>query len=55
MGTILRTADAFEADGLILLEGCADLYNPKTVRASMGSGVPAAVPGVVRWQSCCRF
>ena len=30
-------SDAYEADGLILLEGCADLYNPKTVRASMGA------------------
>ena len=37
VGTILRTADAFDADGLFLLEGCADLYNPKTVRASMGA------------------
>ena len=37
VGTILRTADAFEADGLFLLEGCADLYSPKTVRASMGA------------------
>lgn len=37
VGTILRTADAFGADGLLLLEGCADLYNPKTVRASMGA------------------
>ena len=37
VGTILRTADAFEADGLILLPGCADIYNPKTVRASMGA------------------
>lgn len=37
VGTMLRTADAFEADGLILLEGCADLYNPKTVRSSMGA------------------
>lgn len=37
VGTMLRTADAYEADGLILLEGCADLYNPKTVRASMGA------------------
>ena len=36
VGTILRTADAFHADGLFLLEGCADLYNPKTVRAAMG-------------------
>ena len=37
VGTILRTADAFGADGLLLLPGCADLYNPKTVRAAMGA------------------
>ena len=37
VGTVLRTADAFEADGVILLEGCADLWSPKTVRASMGA------------------
>ena len=37
VGTILRTADAFEADGVFLLPGCADLYGPKTVRATMGA------------------
>ena len=37
VGSILRTADAFEADGLFLLTGCADLYSPKTLRASMGA------------------
>ncbi len=37
VGTILRTADALEADGLLLVNGCADLYNPKTVRATMGA------------------
>lgn len=37
VGTILRTADAFDADGLFLLTGCADLYSPKTLRASMGA------------------
>lgn len=37
VGTILRTLDAFDADGLILLPGCADPYSPKTVRASMGA------------------
>lgn len=36
VGTILRTADAFDCDGIFLLPGCADLYNPKTVRAGMG-------------------
>jgi len=35
VGTILRTADAFRAE-VVLLPGCADLYNPKTVRAGMG-------------------
>lgn len=35
VGTILRTTDAFGA-GVFLLPGCADLYNPKTVRAGMG-------------------
>lgn len=37
VGTILRTADAFDCDGLMLLGGCADPYSPKTVRASMGA------------------
>ena len=37
MGTILRTADAFRADGVLLVNACADLYNPKTVRATMGA------------------
>ena len=37
VGTIWRTADAFGADGLILLPGCADPFSPKTVRATMGA------------------
>ncbi len=36
VGTILRTADAFGIS-VFLLEGCADVFNPKTVRATMGS------------------
>ena len=36
VGTILRTADAFDCD-LLLLEGCADPYNHKAARASMGA------------------
>lgn len=35
VGTILRTANAFGWEA-VLLEGCADLYSPKTVRAAMG-------------------
>ena len=37
VGTVLRTADAFGVDLVVLLEGCANLYAPKTVRASMGA------------------
>lgn len=37
VGTILRTADAFRADGMFLVNACADIYNPKTVRATMGA------------------
>ena len=37
VGTIVRTADAIGADGVILSKGCADFYSPKTLRASMGS------------------
>ena len=37
VGTIWRTADALGADGLLLVNGCADPYGPKAVRASMGA------------------
>lgn len=37
VGTLWRTADAFGADGLILLPGCADPWNPKTLRSTMGA------------------
>lgn len=36
LGTILRTADAFRVP-VVLLEGCADCYNHKVVRATMGA------------------
>jgi TrmH family RNA methyltransferase len=37
MGTILRTADAAGADAVFISKGSVDMYNPKTVRATMGS------------------
>lgn len=36
LGTILRTADALGTSA-VLLEGCADRFSPKTVRATMGA------------------
>ncbi|MEW9122047.1 MAG: RNA methyltransferase [Thermotaleaceae bacterium] len=37
MGTIIRTADAAGADAIFVSKGTVDLYNPKTIRATMGS------------------
>ena len=37
LGTILRSAEAFEAAGIILTEGTVSPLNPKSVRASAGS------------------
>lgn len=36
LGTIIRTADAVGLDGVFLSE-CCELYNPKVIRATMGS------------------
>ncbi len=37
MGTIIRTADACGADGVILSKNCVDVYNPKVVRSTMSA------------------
>ena len=37
VGTILRTADAFDCDGVFIVNACADPYSPKTARATMGA------------------
>ena len=37
VGTILRTALGFELEDVALIRPCADVFDPKTVRASMGS------------------
>lgn len=36
-GTIIRTADAVGADGVIFTKGSVDVFGDKTVRATMGS------------------
>ena len=49
LGTLLRTADAVGAGGLILLDDCADPFSVEAVRASMGAifTVPVAR---ARWE-----
>lgn len=37
MGTIIRTAEAFNYNNIVLLGDCVDIYNSKVLRATMGS------------------
>jgi len=37
LGTLIRTADAVGAAGVVLLEPCADPFDLKTIRGTMGS------------------
>ena len=37
LGTIIRTAEAFEISNIICIEGTTDVYSPKAVRSTMGS------------------
>ena len=55
MGTILRTADALDIP-VVLLEGCADPYSHKVVRASMGAvfRVPVLQSNWEEMRTACR-
>jgi RNA methyltransferase, TrmH family len=45
MGTIIRTAVWFGVQGILLGEGCVDMWNPKVVRSTVGaSGFVAHTP-----------
>ncbi|MEA2339308.1 MAG: methyltransferase, TrmH family, partial [Thermoanaerobaculia bacterium] len=37
VGTIIRLAAAFDANGVVLLPGCADAFGPKAIRSSAGA------------------
>lgn len=45
LGTIVRTAEGAGVTGIVLSSGCVDLYNPKTIRSTMGS--------IYRMPICC--
>ncbi len=54
LGTLIRTADAAGADGIILLPGTCDPFMPKTIRATAGSifNVPVVLAdraGLTEW------
>lgn len=60
LGTVIRSADAFGAAGVVVTGHAADPYDPRTVRASTGSlfAVPAVrMPGpgpVLEWVASMR-
>lgn len=37
LGTIIRSAHAFDFKGIFMTKGCVDLYSPKVVRSTMSS------------------
>ena len=37
LGTVIRSCYALGIDTLLLTDDCADIYNPKTIRAAMGA------------------
>lgn len=60
LGTILRSADAAGADGVIVCDRCTDIYNPNVVRASVGTlftlpVVEAEGEEVLRWLAAHGF
>lgn len=54
LGTILRSADAVGADGVIVADRCTDIFNPNVVRSSVGTlftlpVVEASTPEILQW------
>ncbi len=54
VGAVLRTADAAGAVAVVVADGATDLYNPNTIRASLGAifSVPVCAAGsaeTLRW------
>lgn len=47
LGTILRSAAALNADGILLTPGTTDPYSPKALRAAMGAQLQLPI----RWQT----
>jgi TrmH family RNA methyltransferase len=43
VGTLFRTAEAAGVSGIVLTEGCADPFSPKSVRSAMGSAFRMAM------------
>lgn len=56
VGTLIRTALALGADGVVALPGTVELTNPKALRATMGAAfrLPAATPDEASFLTWCK-
>ena len=43
LGTLIRTAIAFNWNRIVLLDDCVDPFNPECIRSSMGAGLRASL------------
>jgi TrmH family RNA methyltransferase len=50
LGNLLRTAEAAGVSGVLFTEGCCDPFNPKAVRAAMGSLFRVPFQADVTWK-----
>lgn len=56
LGTILRSAEAFGLDGVLLSQDCCDPYSPKVLRGSMGAVFRLPLELAVEFQQVlCAF
>lgn len=55
LGTIIRTADAAGFGGIMLSPDSVDIYNPKTVRSSMGSFFHIPIYEDVKYSKISQF
>ena len=56
VGALLRTADGAGVDAFVLIDYSGDLYNPHTIRASIGTvfSVPTALCTAEEWTAFCK-
>ena len=50
LGTLIRSCDAFGVDGVVVFGHAADLYEPQTVRASLGTLFALPVIRMFTWE-----
>ena len=55
VGTLLRSSLAVGVVGAILLPGCCDVWNPKSVRSAMGASFQLPIIQTDSWQECVQY